>query len=72
MAVKEISLYEAYTLMFRDYPDVVTVPDLQQMLGGVGRKEVYRLLRDKKIDCVKSGKGYKVTKLSVLKYMLSR
>ena len=22
-------------------------------------------------DCVKSGKGYKVTKLSVLKYMLS-
>ena len=36
---------EAYRVMFRDYPDVVTVEQMSRMLG-ISDKTAYALLRD--------------------------
>jgi len=36
---------ERYMMMFKDYPDVVTVEHLQKMLG-VGRKVAYLLVKE--------------------------
>lgn len=68
---KAITLSEAYKVMFTEYPDIVCVSELCEMLGGIGRKEAYRLLHSGHIEYLRSGKGYKIPKLSVLAYLLS-
>ena len=37
-------LTDLYKVMFPEYPDVVNVEQLSEMLGGVSIKTVYRLL----------------------------
>jgi excisionase family DNA binding protein len=58
-----------HQLLFCDYPDVVTVDDLCRMLGGIGRKSAYALLREKKIIGVKIGRTYRIPKLNVIRYL---
>ena len=43
--------------MFREYPDVVTVQQLSEMLGGIGIKTAYRCLHDGSIGYLQIGKG---------------
>ena len=37
---------DAYKMMFRDYPDVVTVEQMCKMLSGISTKTGYRQLKD--------------------------
>ena len=39
----------AYKLLFADYPDVVNVEQMCEMLGGICDKTAYRLLKSGKI-----------------------
>ena len=39
----------AYKLLFADYPDVVNVEQMREMLGGICDKTAYRLLRSGEI-----------------------
>jgi excisionase family DNA binding protein len=57
--------------LFEQYPDVVNVKELQEMLG-VGRNAVYSLLRDKEIRAVRYGARYIIPKLSVIEYLLDK
>lgn len=54
---------------FSDYPDVVKVPQLCEMLGGIGKDTAYRLIRQGKIECIKIGRNYRITKHSILTYL---
>ena len=54
--------------MFRDYPDVVTVEQMSQMLG-INDKTAYALLRDNKIEHFKVGRTYKIPKIHILSYL---
>lgn len=60
---------EAYKIMFREYPDVVGVDGLRQMLGGIGRTSAYRLLREGKVHSLRLGRTYMIPKLSVITYL---
>ena len=62
---------ERYMMMFKDYPDVVTVEHLQKMLG-VGRKIAYLLVKENKIRSVRVGRSYKIPKLCVVEYLLDK
>lgn len=53
MECKEIR--EMYKLMFAEYPDIVTVKDLQAMLG-ISRHAAYDLLGEGEISCIRLGK----------------
>ena len=64
-----LSKRDAYRLVFRDYPDVVTIEQMCQMLGGIGKKTGYRLLREKKIEAFKIGKSYKIPKIQIISYL---
>ena len=55
--------------MFVNYPDVVNVKDACTMLG-VGRKKIYDLIKDGILCTVTSGKGYNITKISVIAFLL--
>ena len=64
MDCKEIR--EMYKLMFAEYPDIVTVKDLQAMLG------IYDLLGEGEISCIRLGNAYKIPKINVIDYVLKR
>ena len=52
--------------MFANYPDVLTLENLMEMLQ-IGKVFAYKLLKDKKVKAIKIGREYKITKESVIK-----
>ena len=60
-----------YKSMFKNYPDVVNVKELQSMLGGISNTLAYRMLREKKIKSKKVGREYKIPKVNVIKYVMT-
>lgn len=54
--------------MFKSYPDVVTIQELQKMLQ-IGRNTAYKLLKNNEISYKKIGNNYKISKYDVIKYI---
>ena len=57
MGKSNISQKDAYKLMLKEYPDIMTVEQMCEVLG-ISTKTGYRLLREKKICCLKVGRAY--------------
>lgn len=57
-------------MLFADYPDVVNVEQLCAMLGGIGKRAAYGLLKEGKIRYIKVGKSFKIPKISIINYLL--
>lgn len=64
-----VSVEKAYKVMFQDYLDVVDVDTMREMLGGIGRKSAYKMLKDGEIGSVKIGRNYRIPKISVIAYL---
>ena len=58
-----------YETMFKDYDDILNVKDIQAILG-ISRKKVYKLLKDGTIQSLKPGRGYIVSKMHFIDYIL--
>ena len=56
--------------IFAEYPDVVSTDELCEMLGGISRKLVYRILREGQIPSLRIGRSYKIAKADVVAYVL--
>ena len=56
---------------FEDYPDVVSVEEIQQMLR-IGKNAVYTLLKNGEIKSIKVGKRYIVPKKYVAEFLLRK
>lgn len=56
--------------IFADYPDVVNVEQMCSMLGGIGKKTAYDLLRHGDIRHIKLGKSFKIPKVCVIEYLI--
>jgi len=63
---------EYFGNLFENYPDVVKVKQLKQMLPKTGKNKIYELLRDKKIYSKKIGRDYYILKASVIKYLTEK
>lgn len=61
-------LSELYRIMFADYPEIVSVAQMQTMLG-ISRHAAYNLVRDGSIPAVKIGTSFRILKLNIIKYM---
>lgn len=61
--------YEAYDKVFSEYPDVVTVKEISQMLG-LGIRNTYKLVADGKLHSLNCCKKIMVTKVEVINYVL--
>lgn len=66
--MKRTELKELYKMMFTDYPDIVTVKQLREMLG-VSRALAYKLISNGEIHAVKIGTALKIPKVSVINYV---
>lgn len=62
-------LKELYQMMFPDYPDIVTVAQLQKMLG-ISRHLAYDLINEGQLQGIKVGNSFKIPKISVIRYVL--
>lgn len=60
---------DAYKLMFANYPDVVNIEQMCEMLGGISTKTGYRLLREGRIKSLMIGRRYRIPKIYVLEYL---
>ena len=58
-----------YKSIFKNYPDVVNVKQLQTMLGCISKKLAYHLLQNKIIKSIKIGRQYKIAKADVILYL---
>lgn len=59
-----------YSIMFTDYPDIVNIKQMRNMLGGIGVTLAYKLLKEGKIKYVKIGREYKIPKTFIINYLL--
>ena len=59
----------AYKLLFTEYPDVVNVEQMCEMLGGICDKTAYRLLKFGEIKSFIVGRHYRIPKLNILEYL---
>lgn len=59
-----------YTKMFKNYPDVLNVGQLCEILGGISSRTVYKLLQENKIDSIKVGREYRVAKINVIDFLM--
>lgn len=66
--MKKSELKELYQMMFPDYPDIVTVKQLREMLG-VSRALAYKLINNGYIQAVKIGTSLKIPKVSVINFV---
>ena len=55
-----ISQRDAYKLMLKDYPDVMSIEQMCEILS-ISTKTGYRILREGKICCLKVGRAYENT-----------
>jgi excisionase family DNA binding protein len=69
--MKKSELRELYQMMFPEYPDIVTVKELREMLG-ISRKLAYKLIDYGYIHAVKIGTTLKIPKISVINYMMEK
>ena len=55
-------------MMFREYPDIVNVEQLQKMLG-IGRNTAYKLLSEQLIKAKKVGRIYLIPKANIIQFV---
>lgn len=58
-----------YKSMFKEYPDVVAIDQLCDMLG-IGKKKAYDLVRSGELKAIPCSKAVKIPKLVVIDYIL--
>lgn len=56
--------------MFKDYPDILTIPQVASALG-IGKKAAYALVNEQKIGCIRMGKTIKVPKFCLEEFVKS-
>lgn len=66
----ETATINNYSLIFADYPDVVGVVQLCEMLGGICPKTAYKLLSSDQIQGFRIGNTYRIPKINVIRYIL--
>ena len=65
---KAVMKNDAYKLMLKDYPDVMSVEQMCEILG-VSTKTGYRILREGKICCLKIGRAYRIPKAHLFTFL---
>lgn len=54
--------------MFDEYPDILTVKDIMQVLG-IGKNKAYDMLKHNQIKNIKIGSNYKIPKTYLIEFI---
>ena len=61
-----------YMNMLKNYPDVLKIKEMCNAFGGKSTKTGYKLLRENKIESIKVGREYCITKISVVDFLMRK
>ena len=67
--MRKRDLQDYYKVMFTEYPDVVNVEQLSEMLGGTSTKSVYHLPKSGEIKSYLIARRYRIPKVFVIEYL---
>ena len=59
---------EAYITVFKEYPDILDVEQMSNLLS-VSKKTTYKLLKDGIVSSLKVGREYKIPKVNIIHYL---
>ena len=59
-----------YAKMLKQYPDVLKLEQMCEALGGMSTKTGYKMLKEGKINCIKVGREYRITKVDIIEYLV--
>ena len=62
------TMKDSYSVMLREYPDVMNIEQMSQALG-VSTKPGYGLLKSGKVASLKVGRAYRIPKVHLRDYM---
>ena len=54
---------------FEEYPDLLNIEQMCEMLGNISKKSGYKLLKEKKIKSIIIARRYKIPKIYILEYL---
>ena len=60
-----------YNNMFLQYPDVVTIQQVMEMLN-IGKNKAYELIQNGTIQTVRIGKKYIIPKVAVIQFLSNK
>ena len=59
-----------YNRLYKSYPDVVTLPQFREMLGGIGDSTARKLMRENRVKHFYIQTTYLIPKICVIDYVL--
>ena len=68
MNISSISQIEAYTVMFKNFPDLLNIEEMCEILN-ISTKTGYKLLKESKISGLKVGRSYRIPKTNLFSYL---
>lgn len=63
-----VSSKEAYRLMLKKYPDIMTIDQMCSVLG-ISTKTGYKLIHNRTINATKVGRSFRIPKIHLLAYL---
>ena len=69
MGEENLNPRDAYRMMLRDYPDVLNIDQMCDILS-VSTKTGYTLLKKGKVQHLKVGRSYRIPKAHLLTYLI--
>ena len=60
---------DIYKEIFSEYPDVVNIEQMCQMLGGICSKSAYKLLEENRIKHFTIGRKYLIPKIHIMSFL---
>lgn len=61
-----------YEKLFQEYPDVVTLNQFRQMLGGIADSTARKIMRENQVFHYSIRRTYYIPKTSVIDYVMSK
>ena len=66
-----MNIKEQYSVMFTNYPDIINIEQMRDMLGGISLTLAYRLIKKNQIKAMKIGRQYKIPKANIISYIIN-
>lgn len=63
-----ISTNDIYGIVFKNYPDVLNVQQVSELLG-VSTKTVYKQIKGGSLKSIKVGREFRIPKVSIMSYI---
>lgn len=61
-----------YMKMLKKFPDVLRIEQMCEALGGISTKTGYKILKENKIESIKVGREYRITKSNVIDFLMTK